>query len=204
MKIRFALGLALVTAVSASQAQSLINLEFRPTTQNILVGQTATVQLWAVATTSAPVDIASMDVNITWDSSIVNPISSNTLGGAVNDWTLQTFFTPPGGPAVNASLADGNARWTGFASFTTPLTVTSSGIHLVNFTFVGQQIGTSTISMPLTLAGSTPTAIFAPTTAAPLLNQVSQSVQINVVPEPATMTALGLGIAALLRRRKSA
>ena len=198
---RFVFALGLITVAMAANAQSLINLELRPTVQNILVGQTATVELWAVASTPTAVELASMDVNITWNSSVVNPINSTTSGGAVGDWTLQGFLA---GPAVNSSLSDGDARWTAISNFFNIVSVPSSGIKLINFTFTGVALGTTQVSMPATLTGSTPTDVFQPTTGNSILGTIGPSVTINVVPEPATMTALGLGLAAMLRSRKRA
>jgi hypothetical protein len=192
----------IVAVTLAASAQAVISLEFRPLSQTVLLGDTVTVELWAT-TDQAAESFVAVDTALFWTNTIVNPISSHQGGGAHATWTSAGFMNNE----MNQSLFDGNAFWTGLASFFDPApVVTPLGLKVTNFTFVAIAPGTATLEMPALVnwpGRSQPfeSKVYGPQNA-DITGTLAQTATINVVPEPGTLAALGLGAAAFMRRRK--
>lgn len=204
MKIRLLVPAAAV-CVMASPAHALVSLEFRPLAQSVNVGDSISIELWATA--PANESFAAVDTILLWSDSIMNPIGANQLGGAYNGWTSSGFLANE----MNGSLSDGNAFWTGLSPlFGTQPEATPSGLHLTTFTFTALTPGTATLEMPASYTWpGRPQPFESKVYGAQNTNitgtlATTASVTVNPVPEPASMTALGLGVLALIRRRKFA
>lgn len=191
--------------ISASSAHALVSLEFRPLLQTVNLGQTVSIELWATSPITGGESFAAVDTNLVWTNSILNPISANQGGGAYNSWTSSGFMANE----MNQSLSDGNAFWTGLSPlFGTPPVATASGLKLTTFTFTAIALGTATLDMPAVYNYPGRPQPFESKVYGPqnsdLTGTLSPTAVVNVVPEPASMAAFGLGALALLRKRRKA
>jgi hypothetical protein len=200
MKLRTLFPVALIGLAATSPA--LVSLEFRPLVQTVNLGDTISVELWAT-TNQGTEEFVAVDVILLWTESIMNPISAHQGGGAFNNWTASGFFSNE----MNQSLSDGNAFWTGLGSLFGGLPeATTAGLHLTTFTFQATALGTATLAMPATYQWPNRPQPFESKVYGPqnmdITGNLADTATIHVVPEPATIAALGLGAAALLRRRR--
>ena len=108
-----------------------VALDLRPDYQEVYVGQTVSIELWAVSETSDTRYTAAMDICLNWNPTHMNPVSF-TNAGAGYSW-FQSGFLYPGGP--NASLADGDAVWTAFAGPGNPAPIPPAGLKVTTFRF---------------------------------------------------------------------
>lgn len=188
-------------ALLPRQALALINLDLRPDLQNVNVGATVSLGLYAVSDSAVNQSIGAMDVIVTWDPTKLNPISFTNAGNGYS-WLSSSF---PGSSPLNTSLSDGNARWTAFAQFGNPAFATPAGLLVTTFQFQ---------AIALT---ATPTVVAIPRSLSPDLTVVYDGVTpnldvtgtldnnpgalVNIVPEPGAIVAIGCGFACFVLRR---
>lgn len=202
MNYRILLPVLALTVIAPS-AHALVSLEFRPLNQSVFVGDTISIGLYATAPTNE--SFVAVDTILIWTDSIMNPVGSNQLGGAYNNWTSSGFLNNE----MNQSLSDGNAFWTGLGPlFGTQPEGTPAGTLLTTFTFTALQVGTATLQMPASYNWPGRPQPFESKVYGPQNQDITgtlaatATVNVQAVPEPATMAALGLGALALLKRRR--
>lgn len=108
-----------------------VALDLQPDYQEVYVGQTVSIELWAVSETSTTEYTSAMDICLLWDPVYMNPLSFTNVGAGYS-W-FQSGFLYPGGP--NASLSDGDAVWTAFASPGNPAPIPPAGLKVTTFQF---------------------------------------------------------------------
>jgi hypothetical protein len=107
-------AVAIAAAALVGSAHANIDLEWRPLTQTVAVGEQVQIGLYAVSDDpEADQPIASLDVLPGWD-----PDHLQLLGVQDNgpyDWLWSTFPDDSGGDGMNDTWNDGNAKYTALA-----------------------------------------------------------------------------------------
>jgi hypothetical protein len=200
MKVRGPVLAIGVFCLFAPPSEALIHLDFRPDVQTVQIGSIVSLDLYAVSDNSSNQGFSALDVIITWDPTILNPISF-TNANAGYAWGNSGFLFP----TLNGSLADGKAEWSAERQLFGPVPeATPQGLLVTTFRFTALQTTNvaTVINMPATLEGRT-TRVFHPTIPnTNILGNRDPGALVNVVPEPASLAALAIGAAALLRRRR--
>jgi hypothetical protein len=144
--------MGVLLAALATWGLANVNLDLRPDSQTVYVGDTVYLKLYAVSDTAFNQYMAAMDVILKWDSTYLNPLTYSTVGAGYS-W-FQAGFLYPGG--LNSSLADGDAIWTCFASPGNPAPATPPGLLVCTFSLKAKAATPGTVvSIPRTLGGYT-------------------------------------------------
>jgi len=196
---------------SAAQAQ-VLNVWWEPTSQTANLGDTITVSVFA--NSNGPSDLALSDayLAITWDNSILNNVTPATVSEPA-PWV--TSYWSPGAP-INSSVVDGDAQRELLGELPPNYPVAPVGImhdplnriKVTSFNFQVVSLGSASIKLWNSTGGATTNFLkgnfqIGQWDLAFDQGNYSEAI-VNAVPEPASMAALGLGIAALIRRRKRA
>jgi hypothetical protein len=136
MRVCPVLCAAMALAV-ANDTQANINLELRPAFQSTFVGNTVSLDLYAVSSTLANESFGSAQMILTWNTTFVQLLGLDNTGSALLPSGASAFIG--GDPfGLNASMTDGDALWNGFA-FAGGVVVTpalSGGTFLTSFDFL--------------------------------------------------------------------
>lgn len=152
------LGLMVAVTGFSSAARANVNLDFRPDSQTVAVGDVVNIDVYAVSDSLVDQGFSAGDIVLNWDPAKLNPISY-TNAGAGYSWGNSGFLFP----TLNGSLSDGNAEW----SFERQLfgaipQATPAGLKLTTIKFTAVSPTTqTTVSMPASLSGRT-TRVFDP------------------------------------------
>ncbi len=144
--------------IAGAMANANVNLDFRPDSQTVAVGDIVSVEVYAVSDSLANQGFSAGDLLVTWDTAYLNPISY-TNAGAGYPWGNSGFIFP----TLNGSLSDGSAEW----SFERQLfgaipQATPAGLKLTTLRFTAVAPTTqTTVSMPAAFGGRN-TRIFDP------------------------------------------
>ncbi len=212
MTMRLILGLGLLAPISAL---ALIDLEFRSHYQQVKLGKTVSIGLYAVSDNANNQLLSAMDVVVRWDPTYLNPISFTNAGNGYA-WQSSGFF--PG--SINNSLSDGDAMWTAWARPGDPAAATPAGLLVTTFRFTALAITLGTMVEIVPSFNGFTTVVFDGTTPnTPVTGQLgSAKVMITpyvpppgppigagseAVPEPGTLVILTGGIAWFLARRRN-
>ena len=127
----------------------------------------------------------------TWNAATVNTYSSAK-------WQARLTFNRAGGPAVAGwyTLTDAPNRTTDWTKFTVKLSPTT-----IEF-YVNDVLGLAAMDRGNT--GSIDSVILGSNLSSASIDAFYDDVSLTAVPEPASLAALGVGAAALLRRRRRA
>ncbi len=192
------LGLAL-----AGSAMAAVNLEFRPVTQTVNVGQTFGVGLYAVSSTSATESMSAVDVIFGWQPSFLQLLSNDNTGAVPQ---LTSMFISPGAFGLNEAPipADGDGIYTGLANFGNPVQVTPAGVLLTTFRFTALAQTVLTPVDMLVSAGNPVGFTRALSGLTPNLNITGtlSGATVRIIPAPASMALLGIAGFGVLRRRR--
>lgn len=198
-------GLLLAGLVgSASPLSAAVSLELRPAFQVVNPGDYADLELYAVSD-SGDVTISAADVLITWDPTYLDLVGLDISGAS----GVMSAYFPPVGPWSEyndgqAPPTDGTAYFRVDALLGQPLTVTPAGTLLTTILIdaLAPTVPGSTIfSIATTLGGDTESRVFDGVTPALKVTGSLGSAEIVILPEPATLSLLGLGLVVLRRRR---
>ncbi len=200
----------LMAMVAASPARANINLELRPSFQSVFVGNTVSVDLYAVSDSAFSQSFAAVEVLLNWNTTYLSLLGADMTGSPMG---ISPGFALDNPYGLNASLADGDAKWVGFAPFGPPIAATTSGTFVVSFDFQALSatspttlINIPTFDMPNAGGGiGDSTKVYDGTIPNFLVTGTlsGATVQINNVPAPGGMLALLGGVAMLGRRRRS-
>ena len=209
-RIRSVVALACIWGVfswTTAVAGDYINLEWRPLSQAVNIGDPVGLGLYAVSDDGQNHGFSSAQVFMDWDPSFLQ-CTGNSVTGAVD--LLGSSFIPGDSFGINESNppTDGDGIWFGMVALGQERFATPAGVLLttVTFTALAPTAGTPVALLPDSSGHPHPPH---PTGYTKMLNLQSQSVlgtlggpaTITILPEPATLSLLSLAAIALLRRR---
>lgn len=211
-RIRWMMGTAALTVVTLAAAASggvtpPVNLELRPAAQTALVGQTISVEFYAVSSTSVAAPVASIDAILDWDPAYLKLTGHVDNGpyawlssGFPNDSGLDGLNSPFGPVPAN----DGDAYYRAFRNFSAPALATPAGLLVTTLTFEALAETPSTlITIPATAGLFTRTFVVDGIVAGREITGELGWTKITIIPEPATLVLLAVSIGAAVTRRRS-
>lgn len=205
------LAISLALACASAHA-SILNLWWEPATQNALVGQTVSIDVYANASGPTPLALSDAYLAITWDPAVLtNATPANTVEPA--PWV--TSYWAPGAPA-NTDLQDGDAQRELLGQLPPDFPIAPVGvmrdpinkIKVTSFSFTVNALAPPT---SVKLWGNTGVATTNFYKGNFEIGQWDLNFEqgayseafINPVPEPATMAVLSLGVLGFLRKSRT-
>lgn len=198
----------LVSGVASAQS---LNLWLEPDTQIALIGQTVDIHVYASANGPNPLVLSDAYLTFTWDPSV---LTNATPAFVAEPAPWSSSYWAPGSP-LNIDLQDGDARRELLGELPPNQPVAPIGtmrdainrIKVTSFQFTVDSFTPSTsVKLWSSYLGSTTNFYKGDFGIGQWALEFEQGAYsealITVVPEPATLAALGLGAAALLRRRR--
>lgn len=119
--------------IYASSAGASINLELRPSFQSTFVGNTVSMDLYAVSDTALPQTLAAVEVILNWNVTYLSLIGADMTGSPMG---FSPGFAVDNPYGLNNSLTDGDAKWVGLAAFGPPVAATAAGTFITSFDFL--------------------------------------------------------------------
>jgi hypothetical protein len=183
--------------------ESDVNLEWRPASQTVFVGDTVDIGLYAVSD-DPEVDqsMAAMDVIIAWDPVYMQLLGVDDTGGP--GWLSSSFPSDPYGLNEVIPPQDGDGIYTALASLGEPVDATPQGTLVTTFRFDTLSETSVTVLEILESAGSPlgQTVVYSGDTPNWPVTGTLGSAGVTIVPEPGTLAVLALGSLCLLNRRR--
>jgi len=187
-------GLLLTAGAAAWAGNVPIDLEWRPLSQTVNVGDTVNIGLYAVA--SQDQETAGMRLCLQWD-----PIYLSLLGVDNNGPYTWNFSGFDAGDPLNQPLTDGDGLYRAMMQLGTPAVATPAGLLVTTLQFQALTETPGTLlTIPATLAGQT-TTVWGTNPVNVNLTGTLGSAQVEIIPEP-TGLLVALGAVALLRMRR--
>lgn len=192
-------------AAACAVAQADVNIEFRPVTSVINVGDTAQVGLYLTWDgTGVGQSVSALQVAFSWDPSFLDLTGLDGTGGAT---LITSEFPIAGSGGLNdASIPiDGDGFYLGLADLGNPIDTTVAGGALVT-TFLFEGLA-ETPATPVTMwpSGGSPlvrTTVFDGVTPNTDVTGTLSGTSITIIPAPGAGLLLGVGAAGMLRRRR--
>ena len=195
------LGL-LVTLLLAAPAHADIDLEWRPLTPTVAVGETAGLGLYAVSDSGENQLFSAVQVIMTWEIDYLRLTGTDETGGVglfSSGFPLYDAF----GLNEASPPADGDALWVGLAApgSTLPAAPEGSLLTTILFEALAATPGTPVEMQP---SGGNPvgyTRVIGEVPGLDVLGTIGDPALVQIVPEPGAASLLLLGSLALTRRR---
>ncbi len=184
---------------------NLIDLEWRPAAQTVLVGTTVEIGLYAAFVDEGGYtdgSISAMDVLLDWDPDYLSLLGNNTTGAY--PWMSSTFPNDE----LNDDWLDGDAYYRAFAYLGTPAYATEDGLLVTTIQFEAlAETSETTLSIPLYPPRGydgrvSQTSVFDGEIPGLDVHGALGSALVEIIPEPATFALLALPTVALLSRRR--
>ena len=190
-------------AFLVSYAAADIDLEWRPLSQTVDVGDPVDIGLYAVSDSTEPQSFSSTQIILAWDPMYLELTGNDTTGALP---LLSSSFMPGDSFGINEAEppADGDGMWVGLAPFGQELAATPEGSLLTTITF------TALLETPGTWVTLLDSAQYPPlpTGYTRMLNLQGDNVlgslgtpaQVIIVPEPSTLLLGAFAIVMVWRR----
>lgn len=189
----------LLLGILASGAAALVNLEWRPSQQVVSPGDTVRIGLYAVSDSALEQPISALDVIVNWDPTYL----SNLSLGDPQDWWLTDGFFTDASDGININTQDGTVMYTAWANFGGPVVVGPQGLLCVEFLFrAAAPTNQTNVGIAATYGLHSATSVFHGTIPNYDIKGTLGSASVSIVPEPASVTIVVLGIAGLVLRRR--
>lgn len=180
-------SLVIVSLCTAAASASMINFSLKPTQQDVLIGQTTSVELWANST-AASTSVFGLQVIVSYDNTKLQFTSS------LNDGT----FDFEGAAPLNSALV-----WSG-QNVGADASIPDSGVRLATLQFLALHEISSTSVQMLTTSGAIVTGAYDSSDAdVPVILGAPVAIRV-FTPEPASVLSLMLLAGCGLRRRQLA
>jgi len=134
-----------------------VNLELRPATQTIQVGNTVNLGLYAVSTTGGPTPVGRIRAVLSWNPSRLDLLGINNNGPYT--WLITGFPDDSSGDGINNSFDDGNAFYEALSQFSPLAQATPAGLLVTTFQFTALTTGSNTNVTIIPQLGSTVTEV---------------------------------------------
>ena len=131
-----------------------IDLEFRPATQTMYLGDTVAVALYAVSDDDTIQTMAAMEVILSWDPTYLQLVGTDDTGAA--PWFIDGFTSDPYGLNETIPPQDGDGLYLAWAPFGSPIGATPAGTLVTTFVFTALDLTPGTTVEALESAGSPP------------------------------------------------
>jgi hypothetical protein len=131
-----------------ANAQGIANLSLSPAQTNAAVGDVVELAILASAQDDQPTEIGALDALVVYDPAVLK-LLGNDQTGAGYSWFVVGFLTDPDN--INASIEDGDAKFTALSQITLPATATSPpGLQVTTLRFevLAASAGTSVSFAP--------------------------------------------------------
>jgi hypothetical protein len=177
-----------------------VNLEWRPETQTVVVGNTVNIGLYAVSDDLSDQSVGAMDVILSWDSTYL------ALLGNVNNgpyaWLVSDFLEDLGG--INDDWADGDALYTAWTQVVgDPAYATPAGLLVTTLQFATTAETPGTwLTVPETMGSFAETVVYDGEEANTRVTGTLGSAMVTIIPEPTSVLLLLGGMAGIGRRRR--
>ena len=151
---------AALVAMAITPALGLIDLEWRPAAQAVLVGETVNIGLYAVSDDGETnQSISAMDVILAWDPEFLE-LTGNVDDGPY-DWMVSVFPNDSGADGLNETWADGDALYIAYARGGEPAWATPAGLLVTTIQFTALAEAPETVlSIPEQAGYYTETVIY--------------------------------------------
>ncbi|MBI5764234.1 MAG: hypothetical protein HZA51_11985 [Planctomycetes bacterium] len=182
-----------------------VDMSFSPTAQVANVGANVQINILLSSNSGVPESVSALDAILDWDSSLLQ-LTGVTNAMAGYSWLVEGFLPDPDG--INANLGDGNAIYTGLGQLAAPAFAPPAPATLIvttlEFTALAPTPGTLVRFVPaMGIFGQT--QIFAGFVAnTPVTGDISGTALVTIVPEPASVWTIILGVCAVCRRIRPA
>ncbi len=189
-----------MTCVQAASAD--INLEWRPATPTVTVGNTVNLGLYAVSDDGSDQSISAMDVIISWDSGYLDLLGVSDDGPYA--WIASGFPNDAALDGVNDSLADGDALYSAYAALGSPAFATPAGLLVTTFQFEALALTVGTpLTIPPTFGTFTETEVFDGAVPGLGVHGTLGAATVTIVPEPGSLALLVAGVGLAVRRGRA-
>jgi hypothetical protein len=196
-----ALLLVAVASAAAPADEILINLEWRPASQTVYVGDSVDIGLYAVVDHDTQL-FRALDMVFTWEPEYLGFLGLQDTGEL---WS--SGFPTSGDHGLNESdpPQDGDGYYRAFTHAGDPIEITTAGYLLTTFQFTALAATPETL-LDIPPSGGTPPPLETTVWGGPGANTdvtgtLGDAWVETLVPEPATLTLLALGAVSLLRRK---
>jgi hypothetical protein len=193
--------MACMVSAAASSALASIDVEFRPASQIVNVGDVVDVGVYLVSDSTINQTFSTADIVFEWDATYLDLLGFDSAGAV---GLLSGGFTAGDVWGINEASPpqDGDGLFQGFAPLGSPIDAVPAGSLLTTFRFTALAETPATNVLLLTAAGSPSkgTTIFGGTGPNEDVTGNLSGAVIEIVPEPASCFVV-VGALLLLRRR---